>query len=141
MALECAVAAIIQDWINTVLQGICLLVFIVVLCRRHSETARNVLYHVYGVVLVLNIVEGIAFAVVYLVLFDVILELCEEYEVEPPKDERLQFASVDTCVYNLRMVTFGAAGALALLYLSLKIYFTRVLFSYYLDLAQFNRRT
>ena len=41
------------------------------------------------VILILNFVQIVAFVVVYFVLYDVLDELCNEFEEQPPKDERL----------------------------------------------------
>ena len=66
-----------REWINAFLQLVLLSIMIVILCAlRQSERGRLIMYQAYGFVLLLNLIELIAMSVVYLVLFDVLNELC-----------------------------------------------------------------
>ena len=69
----------------------------------------------------------IAFVAVYFVLYDVLEELCNEFEDQPPEDERLQFASIEACLYNMRIVVGMSILVGCLIYFPLKIHFALVL--------------
>lgn len=129
--LEAIVAYLIKDWINLFLQGLLLCLFIVALIKRFNKDVRRCLFLAYTLVMVLNLIELIAFIVVYLVIFDLIGEQCEDYQVNPPSDDRLIFETVEACEYNLRLAIIAALVAGSLLYFPLKYHFTLVLRAYY----------
>lgn len=87
--LEVIFSALIQEWINALLQAILLVVFLLVLCKREQMSWRLTLYQVYAIVLLLNFIELVAIVVVYLVVNDGVQELCNELATSPSEDERL----------------------------------------------------
>ena len=89
------------------------------------------MYQAYGFVLLLNLIELIAMSVVYLVVFDVLNELCLEFEDVPPEAEILQFESVGECKYNLRLIVIGVMVTTSLVYFPLKFHFFLVLRAYW----------
>ena len=70
--LEGVVSLYFNDWINLFLQGVLIIVFLVVLCKRHNEDMAKCLYLTYAFIFVLNVIEFIAYIVVYLVIEDTI---------------------------------------------------------------------
>ena len=107
--------------------------FLVTLIKRYNHEVRRCLFLVYSLVLILNLIELIAFVVVYLVLFDVIGDLCEDFQVDPPSDDRLKFDSVNACIYNIRLVTIAALISGSLFYFPLKYHLMLVLRAFYKD--------
>ena len=75
--LEAIIAFSIKDWVNLFLQGLLLCFFIVALVKRWNKVVRRCLFLAYTLVLILNVVELIAFITVYFVIYDVIGEQCE----------------------------------------------------------------
>ena len=121
-----------REWINAFLQLVLLSIMIVILCAlRQSERGRLIMYQAYGFVLLLTLIELIAMSVVYLVLFDVLNELCLEFEEEPPEAEIFQFGSVSECEYNLHMIVIAIMVTTCLVYFPLKFHFFLVLRAYW----------
>ena len=85
------------------------------------------MYQAYGFVLLLNLIELIAMSVVYLVVFDVLNELCLEFEEVPPEAEILQFESVGECEYNLHIIVIAILVTGSLVYFPIKFHFFLVL--------------
>ena len=129
--LEAIVAFFVQDWINLGLQGLLICFFLVTLCKPFNQEVRRCLFLAYALVLILNLCELIAFISVYLVYNDVIRDLCEEFEKDPPSDDRLVFETVDACTYNLRLVTIAGLVAGSLVYFPFKYHLMLVLRAFY----------
>ena len=56
-----------------------LLFFLATLCNPFRKEVRRCLWLAYTLVLILNFIQVIAFVIVYLVMFDILAEICEEF--------------------------------------------------------------
>ena len=105
---------------------------IVILCAlRQSERGRLIMFQAYGFVLILNFIELIAMSIVYLGVFDIVKDLCVEFEENPPQAEVFQFKTVAECDYNLKMMLIAMIVTGSLVYFPLKLHFTLVLRSFW----------
>ena len=88
VVLEFAASAIAREWINAFLQLCLLSLMIIVLCAmRENEKGRLIMYQAYGFVLLLNLIELVAMSIVYFGVFDVLEEVCEEFQLSTPDAE------------------------------------------------------
>ena len=89
------------------------------------------MYQAYAFVLILNLIELVAMSIVYLGVFDILKDLCSEFQEEPPEAEIFQFNSVQECDYNLKMMLIAVIVAGSLVYFPIKLHFMLVLRSFW----------
>ena len=89
------------------------------------------MYQGYGFVLILNFIEIVAMAIVFLGVFDISEDLCKEFDENPPELEFLQFGSIKECDYNLKLFLIAMIVFGSLIYFPLKIHFMLVLRSFW----------
>ena len=137
--LECGASIVAREWINAFLQLCLFSVIIVVLCAlRENERGRLVMYQAYAFVLLLNLIEIVAMSVVYFGVFDVIKELCEELQEDPPETELFKFKTIATCEYNITMMLIAILCTGSLTYFPMKVHFMLVLRSLWKEKRDFN---
>ena len=68
------------------------------------------MYQAYAFVLILNLIELVAMSIVYLGVFDILKDLCSEFQEEPPEAEIFQFNSVqewiEVCLVTITITSW-----------------------------------